>query len=336
MLQPSNRLSPLTRSACRALIASLSSEPIPDLRGTAVCKIRGGGRFWYDSYRIGARVRTHYLGPDSPDLQEKLRVHAEQRQAFAVRQQERRHLVRFLQAERLAAVDSGTGSFLSAFAALGGFRHGAVLIGRTAFELYGLELGCRLGMTSEAGFLRSGLSHILLAALEPVSDRLGQITAELKLRYLQPYDPLWPMAWPSGTRDVRVNCLRSETRTSDTLPWPVTTDAQSLPPLLTFLLAQAIPSALPYRTGVLVRIPRPERFAIHALLMALCHAAADRPERAATELDQATALLTVLVRDRPDDLRAAWAIASARWPDMMQASLAQAPHVESLLRETTI
>ncbi|WP_373504763.1 GSU2403 family nucleotidyltransferase fold protein [Aestuariivirga sp.] len=331
MLQTSTPHSPLAQAAYRALLASLAAEPELGLRGVAICKSRGGGRFWYDSYRVGASVKSRYLGPDSSALQEKLRAHAEQRAAFAVRQQERRSFVRFLQAERVALIDGGTGSFLSAFSALGGFRHGAVLMGEPAFELSALELGCRLTTTQQSCLSRSVPSCIPLAALEPVDEGLYEVTGELKLRASVPFDPVWPLSWPSASRDVRITYLTPRVSPDGTPVWPLSSDDYRAPPLMKFLIEQSIAAALPYRHGVLLRIPRPERFALHALLMAHCHAGANRTERAATDLDQATALLDILIRDRPDDLRAAWAIAAAQWPDLLQASLSQAPWIRDRL-----
>ena len=96
---------------------------------------------------------------------------------------------------------------------------------------------------------------------------------------------------------------------------------------LNFLLADPVPAAIPYRSGVLVQIPRPERFAIHKLIVADRRRADDRL-KAAKDRAQAALLIAVLAKDRPEDLAEALEDARARgprWRDRINASLAKLP-----------
>ena len=96
---------------------------------------------------------------------------------------------------------------------------------------------------------------------------------------------------------------------------------------LNYLLADPIPAAIPYRSGVLVQIPRPERFAIHKLIVADRRRADDRL-KAAKDRAQAALLIAVLAKDRPEDLAEALEDARARgprWRDRINASLAKLP-----------
>jgi hypothetical protein len=72
-------------------------------------------------------------------------------------------------------------------------------------------------------------------------------------------------------------------------------------PFLDYLLADPVPAVVVAASPVLVRVPRPGRFALHKLWTA-----AKRPVHEATKATkdrrQAAALLEVLARDRPDDL----------------------------------
>ena len=107
---------------------------------------------------------------------------------------------------------------------------------------------------------------------------------------------------------------------------------------LNYLIAEPITAAIPYRNGVLVQIPRPERFAIHKLIVA------DRrqggPDQAKSRKDrgQAAFLIDVLAEDRPDDLREAYEDALSRgprWRERLEASLARMPRTAEILRSLT-
>ena len=94
-------------------------------------------------------------------------------------------------------------------------------------------------------------------------------------------------------------------------------------------------AAVLYRSGVLVQIPRPERFAIHKLIVADRRQDRDRL-KAAKDRRQAALLIRALAEDRPDDLREALEDAQARgprWRARIAASLARMPDTAALLGE---
>jgi hypothetical protein len=111
--------------------------------------------------------------------------------------------------------------------------------------------------------------------------------------------------------------------------------AQSLH-YLNYLIAEPIQVAVPYRSGVLVQIPRPERFAIHKLIVA--DRRKDGPDslKAAKDRTQAAFLIDILAEDRPDDLAEAYEDAASRgprWRERIAATLARMPQLRSRLVE---
>src|SRR5690606_30014321 len=82
---------------------------------------------------------------------------------------------------------------------------------------------------------------------------------------------------------------------------------------LNYLIADPIPAVVLYRSGVLVQIPRPERFAIHKLIVADRREARDRI-KAEKDRRQARFLIEALSEDRPEDLREAYKDALSRGP----------------------
>lgn len=104
---------------------------------------------------------------------------------------------------------------------------------------------------------------------------------------------------------------------------------------LNYLIAEPIPAVALYRSGVLVQIPRPERFAIHKLIVADRRQGGPDQAKARKDRGQAAYLARVLAEDRPDDLRAAYADALSRgprWRQRIEASLKRMPETEAILR----
>ena len=103
---------------------------------------------------------------------------------------------------------------------------------------------------------------------------------------------------------------------------------------LNYLLADPAPAAAVYRDGILVHVPRPERFAIHKLIVA--DRRRDGPDslKARKDLLQAELLIAILAEDRPSDLAEAYEDAMARgsrWRARIEASLARSGCAASLI-----
>jgi len=83
-----------------------------------------------------------------------------------------------------------------------------------------------------------------------------------------------------------------------------------------------------------VQIPRPERFAIHQLIVADRRRGGPDQAKARKDIGQAGFLIRILAEDRPDDLRAAYLGARACGPrsrDRIDTSLARLPEAARVL-----
>jgi hypothetical protein len=102
---------------------------------------------------------------------------------------------------------------------------------------------------------------------------------------------------------------------------------------LNYLIAEPIQAAITYRSGVLVQIPRPERYAIHKLIVS------DRRERldrlkSHKDRQQAIFLIDILLKDRPDDILDAYQDAMDRgpkWRERLDRALAHFPRQSQIL-----
>ena len=105
---------------------------------------------------------------------------------------------------------------------------------------------------------------------------------------------------------------------------------------LNFLIADPIPAVALYRSGVLVQVPRPERFAIHKLIVADRRKEGADAAEARKDREQAAILIDVLLQDRPDDLSEALSDARSlgpRWAARIAASLHLMPRTDEVLSE---
>ena len=91
-------------------------------------------------------------------------------------------------------------------------------------------------------------------------------------------------------------------------------DAQLLR-YLDFLIYDEINGVALHGLGVPVNVPRPERYAIHKLIVSRMRIdTANAQAKARKDLAQATALIEVLLEDRPYELQDAWNEAIGRGP----------------------
>ncbi|MGX1500213.1 hypothetical protein ACSSV1_005278 [Labrenzia sp. MBR-25] len=111
-------------------------------------------------------------------------------------------------------------------------------------------------------------------------------------------------------------------------------NAQSLH-FLDYLIAGPTRVSFLYRSGVLVQVPRPERFAIHKLIVADRRQGGPDALKAHKDRAQAAFLIDALSETRPDDLIEAYQLAietGPAWRTRILASLQRMPATAELLQ----
>lgn len=322
--------STLAHAAYHDLLNTLRDESVSGLRGAPGRVERNGRVYWYDSYRVGTEVKKTYIGEDNPDLRDRLEKAAELKAAANERRSQRTRLIRILRAEGFLPIDAATGGLIAALAAAGVFRLGGTIVGTLAFRLYEGELGVRYRLDEAAqtnDIDIASFERLSLALDDRVEESLPKLLGDFAFDPVPGLDRHRSWRWRQSRNDLLVEFLTpSFTDTEETRPLPALgIHAQSLH-YLNYLLAEPIPAALGYRNGVLVQIPRPERFAIHKLIVS------DRRREGAASLKsikdrrQAAFLIDVLGRDRPDELREAYQDALSRgprWRERLGAALSR-------------
>lgn len=297
--------------------------------GSFVSKVRNGRRYWYFQPNDVAGRPQKYVGPETPELLERIEKH---RQTHGDIKQ-RRSIVSSLHASvGLPRPGDQMGAILEALTKAGVFRLRAVLVGTIAYQTYAAMLGFRLptGAVHSMDVDIAQFRDISVA----VEDRVPPMLA-----VLQQADPTFRAVPHSHdarqtTRYQASNGLRVDFLTPN--PGPDTdapqhldalnTDAEQLR-FLDFLIAEPVRAAVLHGAGIPVLVPAPQRYAVHKLIVARRR----REENVAKiekDLWQASSLFEILAVRRSIDLKDAWSEAWGRgpgWRQCMAEGLSQIP-----------
>jgi hypothetical protein len=284
-----------------------------------------GHRYWYFqvAQENGTR-KQRYVGPETPELLERIKTHKEARSD----QRDRQALVSTLvRSAHLPRAEASIGQIVEALAQAGVFRLRGVMVGTVAYQTYSAMLGIRLPLPEIQ------TTDVDIAQFKNVSVAVGEKVPTIldTLRKVDPsfravphiHDQSRVTSYVART-GVRVDFLTPNQGRDTDAPAPLPalgTDAKQLR-FLDFLIHDPEPAVLLYGEGIYVLVPSPERYAVHKLIVAR-----RRPAGAAkTDKDvrQAEALLDALVRRRPHDLRAVWREAFGRgkkWQQLISEGL---------------
>jgi len=328
------RHSHTAQAAYHGLVSLLLDDVVSDIQGTPTRRERGEHAYWYDRYRLGTDIKERYLGEDNEALRARIEQYEKLKAQQADRRKERARLVRLLRSERFLGMDSSTGSLVAALGKAGVFRLGGVLVGTIAFLLYEGELGLRLAAdetarTSDVDI--ASFEKLSLALDDTVEPNLEQVFDQLDFAPVASLERGRAWRWRQSSGESMVEFLTPSFRDDEGLRdlEALGVSARALHHL-EYLITDPIVAAGVYREGIQVKAPRPERFAIHKLIVA--DRRADGPDslKARKDLMQAELLISILAEDRPADLAEALNDAMGRgprWRERLGRTLKRAPHI---------
>lgn len=329
-----------SQTAYQDLLESHKMRAVSSLGGTLVSKSRGTrGNYWYAQQRIGNRVVYRYVGRDTPELRERIEKAKHEFEDQKTFEQRCTSLVGQLRAAGLLALDRNTGKVLNAIARVGTFRLGGTLVGTHAFRLYGAELGVRLdhdfAVTTQDVDI-AAFKNLKLVIDDEVDPTLADTFKELKFSPAPNFDRKHrPTRWMMRGGGTTVDFLTPKMlEDSDVLMLePLGVYAQALP-FLNFLIAEPIPAVGLYRSGVLVQIPRPERYAIHKLIIAQ-RRTGGLQTKSRKDFAQARSLIRILAEDRPYSLRETYETAmdtGPKWRAEIEKTFLQHPDIAKIIK----
>ncbi len=301
-----------------AALAMHLSSSIAGLNGSFGKKKVHGHTYWYFQYRdIGGAVRQLYVGPQSEKLEALIRVHRDRAGLSA----------RPLQPLAAAATALGCAPLLPKhfrvirrLAEYGFFKRGGILVGTHAFTAMGNMLGISSAermQTQDVDFAHAG-KNISVALPANIKVETAAAIESLEMGLL----PIARLAGASGSTYLsptdpafRLDFLTSRTAESDA---PVHIEGLSiaLQPLkfMEFSMIETTQAAVFCNEGaVIVNIPKPDRFAIHKLIVS---AERDTSATAKSNKDirQANVLVQYYLDNRPDEIAESFQDAWTRGP----------------------
>lgn len=290
------------------LLARLQEDAVLQLDGTPVLRDRGGRKYWYAVQRLADHTIERYLGPDTDAVRGRVERARRVNKDLKDREKHRGRLARMCREGGLPRVDAQTGKVLLALSKAGIFRLRGVLVGTHAFRCYpgllGVELAATHAVTEDidiAAFhsISVALDDHLDPALVDAIRRIGPFIARPSL-----HDQ--PTAWRDHESGIVVELLTPNEGPDRDQPLELPAlGAYALPlRFLDYVIHRPAQAVVLYRSGVLVNVPQPARYAIHKLIVATRRIPA-ATAKASKDIEQAAALIRVLAEDRPDELEEA-------------------------------
>lgn len=309
------------------------------LIGTIEERKRNGRTYLYEKFRIGTEMVSRYLGEDKPELRARLDRAEALKAESESRQKQMTRLARVLHAEGFITTDRETGSLLLAFSRAGVFRLGGTLVGTSAYSLYQGELGVRmdyeeLARTGAMDF--ASFERLSVALEDQVEDNPDEILKSLKFDPVPGVNDRQVWRWRQSHSEAMVEFLTPAFGDETVKPLPALGVSALGLNYLNFLIADPIQAVALYRSGVLIQVPRPERFAIHKLIVADRRKGGPDQLKARKDRAQAEFLIAVLAEDRPNELLEAYEEALSqdpRWRERIEASLERMPETAERLAD---
>jgi len=294
------------------LSAIEAHRSIGHVPGTFVTKKVKEEAYYYFQYSDpGGIKRQLYIGRKDSSLDKMVESHQEARTVFEEDAAGVQRICALLRAGGAMLSDSVSARVLKALSDGGVFLMDGVFVGTHAF----LVLGNVLGVRWDGGSIRT--QDIDIAAEPSLSivfpgpgSDIPSVLEALQMGFI-PVPQLDPRR-PSTSFVVRGKGLRLDLLTplrGRRVQKPVfiprlKAAAQALP-FLDFLITRPLRGAIVDGGGVLVNVPDPARFAIHKLIVSgeretVMHTRREK------DLNQAAQVFSILLEDRPGDIRIAW------------------------------
>ncbi|WP_189437883.1 GSU2403 family nucleotidyltransferase fold protein [Pseudovibrio japonicus] len=267
------------------------------LRGSVYQQAKGNVENVFVKMPVGAGRKSLYVGPA---LQSETQAKVEQIKQASERARARRKDLSVLNKVGILSTHSYAGRVMDAMAYHGLFRNGAILVGTLAYQCYPLLLGCTLPSTQ----LATDDADLVAASLAIKADEGIDMLSILKDAdpSFEPIPELDGRAKPSRFRSrigFVVDLLTPTRKRGEKQPLALQgldAGAMSLQ-YLAWLIDGSVPAALPFGAGIAVYVPRPERYAVHKLIIS--QKRAHTATKVTKDLAQAKALIEVIERTRP-------------------------------------
>jgi len=319
---------PQTTQLLYAELLQQCAIALPSQRGISfVTKHISGHRYWYMELVVGSTKRQYSLGRDSDELRTKVDKQKALFAQAAPDMKQREKLVAMLNSGGAFTPGISDGRVLEVLAQAGTFLAGGMLVGSHAFNTYSNMLGVSWGSAAmQTQDMDLASYRQVEVAMRRDAPDVKSILLECGMGFFEV--PALNRKSPSTSFKLRGEDFHVELLTP--LHGPDTHKPVQLPhfnsyahPMrfLEYLLEDSQGAAVPFRSGVLVNVPDPARFAVHKLVVSQRRPVAQQV-KVKKDIQQANELLDVLLEDRPGDVWIALDAARAM-PEKFQSQLSR-------------
>ena len=336
-----SRLSQTTQTLYAELLHQLAVT-LPNLRGISFCtKTVSRNRYWYMEIVVGSTKRQFSLGRDTEELRDLIERQKSLSEDAKPDIREREKLVAMLISGGAWSPGSPDGRVLEVLSQAGAFLSGGVVVGSHAFNVYSNMLGVHWDSASiQTRDMDLASPHQIEVAMRQDAPNVKGVLMDSGMSFFEV--PALDRKSPSTSFKIRgqefhVDLLtphNDQTSNEPTFLPHFNTYAYPVR-FLEFLLDDTQPAAVPFRSGILVNVPHPGRFALHKLVVSQRRSSAQQT-KANKDIQQSIELLELLLDDRPGDVWLALDAAQAM-PEKFRLQLAAGiEHLPSDIRERLI
>ena len=286
------------------------SDDFPE-DGAFIKKTVRGRIYWYFQLPSSEGRSQRYVGPETPELLERIARHREARDD----ERERRSLISTLvRSFGMSRPPPELANVVAGLAKAGVFRLRGVLVGTVAYQTYSTMLGVKLpDQAARTGDIDIAQFTNVSVAVEDETPPMLEILKEIEPTF-QPVPNLHAGRIVSyqAKGGLRVDFLTPNEGPDTDIPEPLPSFHTDALPLrfLDYLIHDPEPAVLLHDAGVYVLVPAPQRYALHKLIVSRRRAVGAAKQD--KDIHQAETLLNVLATTRPRDLAAAWTEAVER------------------------
>lgn len=309
-MQQMQRLSGTTQLLYSELLSECLREPLFRGKGISFVKKNINEKiYWYMQIVIGSTKKQHYLGVDSKELQNLIKNQKEKWRSSLPDIEQRERLVAMLLQGGATGVTTSEARVFELLGEAGVFSSGCLLIGSHAFNTYANILGVKW----ESAAIRTQdidvLSDVSLLA-DSSKKNIDTIfeESELELLGIPALNRKAPTtSFKISGRDLKIDLLTPLFGKPDSDPVYIDAIKSYAEPVrfLDYLQSDPVSGVILAKSGVLVNLPEPARFALHKLVVSQRrHTTFILKSR--KDIRQAELLLEIILEEKPGNLRIAW------------------------------
>jgi len=294
------------------LLQQCASSSLPLDRGISfVSKKINEKKHWYLQLVVGSAKSQHYIGPDTKEIQQKI---ASEKALIANKKPEadqRKKLVAMLVSGGAYTISASEARVFEVLVRAGVFLANGTIVGSQAFATYGNILGVqwdlvssrtsdvdiandynlKLGINAEKADVKQALINAQMGFFEVPALNPKSPSTQFKIRGQQlMVDILTPMRGETSSKPIKLKSL-------NTYATPIR--------FIDYLLEDTIPAVIVAKSGFLVSVPNPARYALHKLVVSQRRLVSEQ-NKANKDIQQANQIIEVLLEDRPGDLIVAY------------------------------